>query len=74
MSHSAIGKAPEEKYHHGRSPASWAFAGIFLLACIVGVFAMVPSPNMVLLSVAGVIAVIAWIVWIVLRRKGLDNV
>jgi prepilin signal peptidase PulO-like enzyme (type II secretory pathway) len=74
MSHSAIGHAPEEKYHHGKSPAANAFAIIFMIAVVVGVFAMVPSPKIGLLIVAGVIALVAWIVWIVLRGMGRDNV
>ncbi len=74
MSHSAIGHAPEEKYHHGRSPASWAFTGIFFVAVVLAVIAMVPTPKITLLIAAGVVALIAWIVWAVLRRLGLDNV
>ncbi|MEA5153591.1 hypothetical protein [Raineyella sp.] len=74
MSHSAIGHAPEEKYHHGKSPAAYAFSIIFMVAVVVGVVAMVPTPNLVLLAVAGVIALAAWITWAVLRGMGLDNV
>ena len=74
MSHSAIGHAPEEKYHHGKSPANMAFAIIFMVAVVVGVIAMVPSPKIGLLIVAGVIALIAWIAWAVLRGMGRDNV
>ena len=74
MSHSAIGHAPEEKYHHGKSPAANAFAVIFMIAVVIGVFAMIPRPNLVLLIIAGVVALIAWITWIVLRGMGRDNV
>ncbi|QGF24487.1 hypothetical protein [Raineyella fluvialis] len=74
MSHSAIGHAPEEKYHHGKSPAAYAFSIIFMVAVVVGVVAMVPTPKLVLLIIAGVIALIAWIAWAVLRGMGLDNV
>lgn len=74
MTHSAIGRPPEEKYHHGKSPASWAFMAIFLVATVVAVFAMIPRPNLVLLAVAGVIALVGWIVWAVLRGMGRDNV
>ncbi|SDB85308.1 hypothetical protein GA0111570_10541 [Raineyella antarctica] len=74
MSHSAIGHAPEEKYHHGKSPAAMAFAVIFMIATIVGVVAMIPSPKISLLIVAGVLALVAWIVWAVLRGMGRDNV
>ena len=73
MSHSAIGHAPEEKYHHGRSPAAWAFTGIFLVAVVLAVVAMVPTPKIVLLIAAGAVALLAWVVWAVLRRLGLDN-
>lgn len=83
MSHSAIGYAPEEKYHHGKSPASIAFSVIFMVAVVIGVVAMWPrkagpqelgEPNLVLLAVAGVVALAGWIAWIVLRRMGRDNV
>lgn len=74
MSHSAIGYAPEEKYHHGKSPASIAFAVIFMIAVVVGAIAMVPTPKIPLLIVAGVLALIAWIAWAVLRAMGRDNV
>lgn len=74
MSHSAIGYAPEEKYHHGKSPASIAFAVIFMIAVVIGTIAMVPTPKIWLLIVAGVVALIAWIAWAVLRAMGRDNV
>lgn len=74
MSHSAIGHAPAEKYHHGKSPASIAFSVIFMVAVVIGVFAMIPRPNIALLIVAGVIALASWIVWAVLRGMGRDNV
>lgn len=74
MSHSAIGHAPEEKYHHGKSPASYAFSMIFMVAVVVGVVGMVPAPHPTLLIIAGVIALAAWITWAVLRGMGRDNV
>lgn len=79
MSHQETTRQPhgqhphgEPRYHHGRSPAAWAGAGITLVGFIVLAVGALTA-NWYIIIAAGVIFVVALIAARVLQVMGLGN-